>query len=53
MGVAGGAEGGVFRGGAHGEFVEVGAAEGDGTGGAELGDDGGVVGRAVVFSEES
>jgi hypothetical protein len=28
------------------------AAEGDGTGGAELADDGGVVGRGVVFREE-
>ena len=48
-GILGGAEGGIFGRGAHGEFVEVGFAEDDGAGGFEFFDDGGVVGGAEVF----
>ena len=52
MRVAGGLQRGVFGGGAHREFVLIHAAEGNGPGGAELADDGGVVGRSVVFREK-
>ena len=51
VGVAGFSERGVFGGGAHGELVLIEAAEGDRPGGAEFFDDGGVVGRDVVFEE--
>jgi len=47
--IFGGAEGGVFGGGAHGEFIEVGFSEDDGAGGFEFIDDGGVVGGVEVF----
>ena len=49
--IAHGAEGRVFVGAAHGEFVAVGFAEDDGAGGFEAGDGGGVVGRDVVLED--
>ena len=52
MRVAGGLERGVFGGRAHRELVLVHPPEGNGPGGAELADDGGVVGRAVVFRQK-
>ena len=51
VGISSDAEGGVFRGGAHREFVLVHPPEGDGTGGTELLDDGGVVGGDEIFEK--
>jgi hypothetical protein len=47
--VARDADRGIFGGGAHGEFVHVGAAERNGSRGAQLGDDRGIIGRDVAL----
>jgi hypothetical protein len=50
-GIARDAPGGILGGRAHGKLVHVGAAHEHGAGCAELGDDGGVVGRDVALED--
>jgi hypothetical protein len=49
--IGGDANAGVFRGGAHGELVHVGAAKGDGASGAKAGDGGGIVGGDIAVED--
>ena len=51
MRISGSLECGIFRGGAHREFVLIHPAEGNGPSGAEFADDRGIVGRDEIFEE--